>query len=1111
MLHFLIGVGGTGKSKCLMQKIEQTLRSGQKAILLVPEQLSFESERQLYRLLGPTLSLNLEVLSFTRLCHAIFRTTGGLAQTAITPTAKYLLMSVVVSELEEHLHVYQKNATNPNFLKTLLQACADFKTAGIRPDKLDQVSQQCAGTLSDKLKDLSFVYTAYQGLLEQEFTDPDDNLIRACALLELHTFFQEYAVFVDGFTTFMAAEFELLTHVIVQSPTVWFSMTCDQVTDTQKGMGVFSPVQSAIKRLTRTAQSHGILVDVEVASQKPIRYRHTALEHLACHYFMPRGAVFTESAASAIQLYTAAHPYDEIEYVAASIMRLIQDEGYRFREIAVVARNTDSYLRAIQMIFPRYGIPFFSNLPIGAENHPLIAGQLYAMDAICNHWNTESILLLAKSPLLGLSIQSVACLENYCYCWDIQGSAWEKNFTANPRGLEGALSSQDTALLDQINAVRQQILEPLLHLKTAIDTGMGKTFATGIYEYLMEVYAPASFHLYAQDLPQEETTTFLHQTAQIWENLMDILHVFGTVFGEIKMQPARLCALFRLALTTLEIALPPQTLDQVLIGQADRIRPLGVRAVFVIGAVEGKFPAQGASSGIFSDTEQEQLIQAGAEISLSTLERSVLERFFAYHTLTLASEHVFMSYPRAELTGEHQLPSILVTQLKMLFPQLEPFSLPVDYCAVGEKAAFDLLSREYGKNSVLEATLQAYFLHSNRDDTLQRMDSAFHKPRHQLTDPSLALGLFGKQIRLSSTKIEQYYQCPFRFFMDYGLGIRPRQKVEFSRLESGKALHYVLQMMVQQYGGKGLHDLSDAQLHADIEQLILRYLQERLENIQTMSARFRYLFRRLSSTLTQLIRRLGEEYAQSAFTPYAVELSIAQNKGVPPLLLETEEGIQVVVEGKVDRVDWMEKDGCRYIRVVDYKSGSKKFALADVLYGINMQMLLYLFTIQENGTEDLADTRPAGVLYMPVVDEFIPAGRDTPLSQVQQMRNKQWCMSGLLLEDEAVLTGMEQALAGVFIPVEIKKDELYSKSSLIGKAEMEMLAQKVQSLVLQMASALSQGNICAVPTNSAGQDVCSYCQYRTVCGRESEDPMREIPKMEIGDVLKQLREEQTDG
>jgi len=1110
LVHFLLGTAGTGKTTRLIGQIKKLVSNGGKAILLIPEQYSFAAERMLQASLGPQAALEVEVLSFTRMCTAIFRKLGGLAGVPVSQAGKYMLMSVALGELRDTLQIYRKSAANPSFLETLVAACTEFSTAGILPDRLEAIAQSCAPSpLKDKLTELGTIYSAYHGLLDRGYTNPDDDLIRAEKLLGTDNFFGGISVFVDGFTTFMAAEFALLNRMIVQADDITFAMTADMLQDEQKGTGVFSPAKAAVNRIIRYARQSGVPVATPEVLETPLRYTSGALAHLSRYFLQPSAVAFEGDAGEAVQLLEAGNIYTELEAVAASIAVLVREEGYRYNRIAVVTRDPAPYSRAIQTMFARYEIPWFMDDREEVESFPLIGGLLSALDAVRSGFDSETVLAFAKSPLGGFDGEAVAALENYCYCWGVRGAVWTMPFANNPRGLAEGLSVEDRAALAALNQVREAVITPLQELREALKNATGIRFATGIFTFLERLGAAENLTAYAESMPQGEREAFLDKSAQLWDILMEILDVFGSVLGGVSLQTPRACELFRLSVGTAEVAQVPQTLDQVLVGGADRIRLEQIQAVFVIGAQEGFFPRQVTGGGLFTDAERLQMLELGAELSPPTLQQSVLERFYAYFALTIPSRRLHVSYARRDSLGREQQPSVIVSQLKTLFPGLVSREISPETLLASEKAAFGLLARGYRQDTALTSTLLAHFQGGPADSALSRIHRAVVRPEHAIADASVPKALFGTSMRLSPSRVERYYRCPFSYFASDGLSLRKRRRVEFTPLESGGVIHNVLQVMVQRHGGKGLAALSQQQLKDETARIITEYLSQRVENMDALPSRFRYLFGRLTGMLARLLAHLGAEFMQSDFIPTAFELPIRQGEGVAPLRLETVDGVTVSVEGVVDRVDIMEKGGKRYVRVVDYKSGGKEFRLGDILYGLNMQMLLYLFTISENGTGPLADAIPAGVLYMPVAERYVTAGRDTSAASVVKERERQWRMNGFLLEDEEVLRGMERDIAGVFIPAKLTKTgELDAKSSLASRAEMGRLAEKVRGIILQMAEELGKGKIPALPVDGGDYDTCAYCDFRKVCGFEAGDAIKSIAKIDRAEFFKRLEEEQ---
>ena len=1106
MLHFMLGIAGTGKTNRFMEKMHALAQKGERLVYLVPEQYSFEAERQIYRSLGAKLALYTEVLSFTRLSGSVFRAYGGLSGTAVSKTGKYLLMSLALGEVRDKLEIYRKSAGDTSFVRTLVETCGELKAAGITSAALERfVKTREQDALTKKITEISAIYSAYQSLIEHGYTDPDDDLIRACALLENNHFFEGLTVFVDGFTTFMAAEFEVLGHAIAGCRDIWFAFTADCIHDGQRGTGVFSPSKSAMRRLARLAENSGVKAAEPEILTPPLRFVSPELKHVAEHFLSPAPPAYSGAYTGTPEVCGCGDKHEEIENAAAKITELVREKGYRYRDIAVIARDPGPYAAAMETAFSRHNIPYFMSVNEDIENKPLVSCVLYALNAVRSGFHPDDVLLFAKSPLMGLDAGDIAAIENYCYCWSVRGSLWQSDFTNNPRGLKGPLTEDEAQLLKNINATRSFIITPLLRLQHALKAQDGKSFAGGIFHLLTEILAAENLTKYAEGLPAGDA--FLDETAQLWDLLMDVLDVFGTALAGHKMSAAKLCELFRLAVNATEIASPPQTLDQVLIGGADRIRPGKIRAAFVIGANEDIFPAAVTASGVFSDKERGELISAGLEVSAPVLQKSVLEKYFAYFALTLASERLYVNFSKSDAKGRELLPSMIVSQLLEIFPKLPVPKQDILHGISGEKSAFEAYSRHVHENSSVSASLRAFLQGGPYADILSKIDEASEKKPHMIADKTVAEKLFGSFMRLSPSKVERFYKCPYSYFISDGLKVHKRQKVEFTGLEAGSIIHHVLQAMVQKHGGKGLLELSEQELSAEILAIVREYLEAIIDDPEKLPARLTFLFKRLSGMLSRLLRRIGEEFYQSDFVPAAFEMPIKLGGRTEPLRLRTADGTDVVVEGVVDRVDVMNKNGRRYIRVVDYKSGAKSFALKDVLYGLNMQMLLYLFTIAENGMKELSGGIPAGVLYMPASERYVSAARGASDEEILKKREKSLCMSGILLDDEEALRGMERDIAGIYIPVKLQKNGKPDTSSLVSLEQMGALSRRIKGQIRGMAELLRSGRILSRPTVEDGVLSCEYCDYKAVCGFEQGDEITQVAKLDKDDVLTLLAQE----
>ncbi len=1108
MLHLILGIAGTGKTTQLHEKIQACVENGGKAILIVPEQYSFESEKALYRRLGAQRALAVEVLSFTRLCDRIFRELGGLAGVYMDDTAKYLLMSVALGELGGGLHAYRKNSGSAAFVSSMCETVSELKTAGASPELLRQAAKQTSDSgFADKLEDIALIFETYQAIIDRGYSDPDDSLARACKKLEGAPFFSEYEVFIDGFMAFMGGEWKLLEQILAQSSHVWVTLTCQSLAENSK-TGVFSAPTRTANRLVELARRAGSHVAAPVVLQQPYRFQNPALAHLAQDFPKLRHTAY-EQETQGVACIQCEDPYDELEYIAAQISALVR-QGWRYRDFALIGRSLERYLVPLQTVFARYDIPFFTDLRADVQVYPLVSGLLAALEAVRSGFDTTQMLMLAKNCITGIDRIEAAMLENYVFVWGVSGKGWTQEFVNHPEGMVEQFTAQQTEKLAQINAVRTKLVQPLERLKNGLRNCDGKGFALAIFQYLEQCGAAENLQASAQEMPDELAKPFLETGAQVWDLLIGLLDVFGGALAGVRQPLQRLIDLFRLSVATADIGELPQTLDQVIVGTADRIRPNEPRGVFVIGLNEGEFPLWGSTGGIFSAIERDRLKEQGVDLLRTPEQSALFERYFVYFALTQSSERLWMSYPQKTTAGAALAPSSAMEQAAFILgiDTSSTASLPALERVSNRKTAFDLLTRGWRDSSKTQAVLRAYFAQTS-PQWMEQLETFCGVRSFRLRDRQNARALFGGQMRISPSRVEEYYNCPFSYFCRSGLKLKPRRRAEFNPMESGSIIHLVLEKVVRQYGGKGLAAVPDEQLRAEISHIIQQDLSAKITDFEGMPARFKFLFGRLVNTTFRLVRRLALEFAQSEFEPVAFELPIEMDAQVQPLELYAANGTRVIVEGVVDRVDVLNRGGQRFVRVVDYKSGRKLFNLSDVYYGLNLQMLIYLFSICEMPAPP--DRIPAGVLYMPAKDSIISAERSASEDEIYKEQLKKLKMNGILLEDYEVLSAMEPGLAGVFIPVKTKKDGSFSAaSSLATLAQMGYIQRKVEQLLTGLADALYEGRIDAVPAEHQGMGPCGWCDYHSICTHEDDDTVRKLAELSREEALERMKEEDND-
>ncbi|MBQ4569489.1 MAG: PD-(D/E)XK nuclease family protein, partial [Ruminococcus sp.] len=576
--------------------------------------------------------------------------------------------------------------------------------------------------------------------------------------------------------------------------------------------------------------------------------------------------------------------------------------------------------------------------------------------------------------------------------------------------------------------------------------------------------------------------------------------------GNRKVAPGRFCELLNLQFTAQDISFIPHAVDQVIVGDIDRLRLSSKKAVFVIGAVEGEFPRTNPTKGLFTGSERELLADAGLFRDTSPQTQALTEEYLCYYALTSASDKLFVSYPCADLKGNVIYPSKLFTQLNVLCPAVKAvlFSdVPPLELLWSPKAAFRIYAgRSAAQDELTNALSEYYSSNEEFSSSAKALKRAVSRADFRISDPVNARKLFGENMYLSASQVEKYHLCRFMYFCTYGLRIKERRAAQIDAMEYGSFVHYILEHFLKKYSKEQMLSVSDEQISDDINSLMSQYAAEHFGGTQDKSERFLYLYSRVSLYVHKLIKHLIEELSQSSFTPEAFELDIGRD--VPAYSLTLPTGQTVTIRGKVDRADLMRKDDRTYIRVVDYKTGSKIFDLSDIMYGLNLQMLIYLsaLTKDSSGFTDEA-LIPAGVLYMPSMVPVINAAFDDSAEKIMAEQNKKLRMNGLILKDMDVIDGMERNGMGVYIPVSSKGDSVKGTDNLASLEEFGAVFAHIDRLIAQMATELTNGRVEAMPAKG-GYDACEYCPYKAVCGHKDSDRQRTIYKLDRAEIIKKL-------
>ncbi len=1093
MLTLLLGRAGTGKTRSLLETIAG--RGPERSqVLIVPEQHSHHMERQLCAIGGSPVSRYAEVLSFTRLADRVFAAGGGLAAPALDEGGRLLLMYTALKGVAGQLRVYARPSRRPAFLSGLLATVDELKTCAVTPEHLWTAGSEAGGGEGDKLLDLSLIYGAYEALTARQGADPRDKLTRLAKLLEECPWARGKDIYMDGFTDFTPQERLVIRRLLDQGETVTVALTCDGLEEDEGGGGIFSPARRTARQLLRLAKDAGAASEIR-RSTGPGRPRKPPLEHIERALFAADGKAWTQ-AAECVTVFAAHTPYSEVEWTAAEILRLAREENVRFREIAVCARSLEGYGTLLETIFARYGVPVFLGRMSDVLQKPVFALITAALEAASGGYRYEDVFHYLKTGMAGVSLEEADLLENYVLKWGLEGSAWtgKREWANHPKGYGREFTDADQALLARLNDLRRRVAEPLELLRKNPDrTGRGQ--AVSLYRFLEAIGLPEQLDRRTEALRERGEAALAEEYGQLWEILCTALEQCAGILGETPMELDEFAKLFALVLSQYDVGSIPVSLDQVSAGEMPRLAHRGYRAVFLLGADDTSLPQASPSPGLLDDDDRSLLASYGLELAPRLDEKLVREMTIIYETCALAKERLYVSWPGTGPEGEERRASFLVHKLRRLLPQLRQVregALDGSFRLAAPRPALELAGR-------YPAAAAALLEMPEYAPLARRVLRAAQLERGHLTRCAVN-ALYGERVPMSASRMDKHQSCHFSYFMQYGLKAEPRRAAGFQAPEYGSFVHYVLEHVLRRAGEQGgVGKLEKQTLRALAKAAVERYVAEELGGLEEATPRFQYLFHRLLKSVYAVVENVAEELERSDFEPISFELGFGRGGELEPIEL-TANGVTVSISGFVDRVDGWEKDGRLYLRVVDYKTGRKSFDLTDIWNGMGLQMLLYLFTLEQKG-EALyrKEIVPAGVLYLPAREAVVAGSRSMSEEERKKKVDAQLKRRGLVLDEAAVLEAMEHAgpEGPRFLPVRVNRSGALTGDALVSAERLGRLARHTRHILQEVGEELAAGNISADPFwRTPEHNACRWCEYAAAChfeeGRGS-DRRRYLP------------------
>ncbi len=935
MLKLICGPSGAGKTQRITQEIRKDLENGIRCFLLVPEQQAYISERDIPALLPKNASLLFEVLNFSGLCEDVFRAYGGGAFQAVSNGARAVLMWDTLQQLQSFLVQYGKNiGADPSFPAIVLQTITELRQSGIDSSKLEAAAESMEEneTLKKKLKDLSVIDAYFHQRVEECYgQDPADKLLRLAEKLKEHRYFDGCHVYIDSFTGFTALEYPVLLEILKQADSVTVALCTDSFTSK---LPQFAGTVKAARQLEKYAAMANTSISKEILPRNR-GAKSLALELLEENIWHFGARIDQEAQAAAredssVRFLKCANLYEESEVAAWTVLELIQ-AGISFGEIAIVARDVETYRGVLDAALDRYHIPYFLSERTDLAAKPLPRLLLSALRAVAFHYRAQDIMTLLKTGLSGVNAKDVALFEEYCDTWHLSGTRFEDAlWSMNPDGLTTERSARADEILMSANRTRAHIMAPLQKLNAAMRASKNvKDRCRATYEYLCDINITELLSARAEAELAGNQKREAGETLRLYGILVENLTTLAELLPEREVSTEDFMTLLSLLFAESDMGSIPTTHDCVIIGSASSLRVENIKASLLLGLCEGEFPKAVSEGGLL--TELDKLILEGYDIRFDAgmASRSGEELLHVYRAMTKPTKNLFLFTNTHQTDGSDRAQSLAYTR------------------------ALQIL----GKASIGAQTVNSRAVKQVLENTA---------PEDQADRAQLPPAPTGSKLYLSQSKIKTFVNCPYSYYTTYVLKLRDKKDATPSLADDGVFLHFIYENFLRASLG------DDGQLHlpadADAEALADRIIQEYLTNIypvlpEEMDQHLVHLFNRLRGLALMMLCELIAQLRNSNFVPTYFEKSIGSSKAgaLPPVEIGLEDGSTVVLSGQIDRVDLYEKEGEIYIMITDYKAGAHdKFSLSQVQSGMDIQLVLYLYALLASDQR----IRAAGAQYL---------------------------------------------------------------------------------------------------------------------------------------------------
>lgn len=1125
-LRFYFGPSGSGKSHRIYEEIMQRAAQepGRNFLIIVPDQFTMQTQKDLVMRSDRGGILNIDVLSFGRLSHRILEEVGTKEMPVLDDTGKSLVLQKIAADLKEQLPAMGSLLHKQGYIHEVKSAISEFMQYGISTQDMDKLiaSAEKRGALAMKLRDLKTLYRGFQDYIRDHFITTEETLDVLRRSLVKSKILPDSVVVFDGFTGFTPIQNRLIQELMRVCEETIVTVTIGEEEDPYQMDGeqkLFHLSKKTVADLVKLAAEAEVTRGEDVfVKGGPNRFTEApALCYLEQNLFRYQYEPYTKKQRE-ICMFEALSPREEVHQTALYIRKLIREEGLTYRDIAVVIGDLEGYASYVETEFGQLEIPCFLDRTRGIVLNPMIEYIKSALQLYIRDFSYDTVFHFLRSGMADISREEIDELENYVIRTGARGyRTYSRLFTRKTEEMQQGSGQEDTEraeeTMERLNRIRQQFADTveILHMAPRAKAG---EYVDHLYDFLEQNQVQQKLLNYQQQFEQEGDLAKAREYAQIYRLVMDLLDQIYGLLGEEEISLQEFADILEAGFGEITVGTIPQNVDRIVVGDMERTRLKQVKVLFFLGVNDGNIPKNASKGGIISDMDREFLIESGTEMAPSPRQQMYIQRLYLYLNMTKPSERLYLSYAKVNSDGKGIRPSYLIDTVRKLFPELV-VEYPQNRSRIeqieGRQEGARYLAeelREYADGTLREEERQDFYLmyrayEADPEGRDRLTAAAFRRYKENGLSRIVARALYGRQLENSVSRLETYAACACRHFLQYGLSLQEREEFGFEVSDMGNVYHAVLENFAGKLAesGRTWWDFDENFATQAIKEAVEGYAATYGETVLYSSARNEYAITRMSRILTRTVLTLQQHLKQGSFQPDDYELSFRFAEDLDSIHVDLSEEEKMHLQGRIDRIDVSEDAEHVYVKVIDYKSGNKKFDLAALYYGLQLQLVVYMNAAMELESRKHPDKEivPAALLYYHIDDPTI----ETPVELTQEQINEEILtklrMNGVVNSDPAVVERLDRFLQdkSKVIPVEKKKDGSFSsRSGILSREEMQLVSAYVDTKIRQIGMEILDGKIAANPYEKGNEEACTYCAYKKVCGFDGSIPGYEKRQLE---------------